>query len=256
MRLALLFPLLTTLLGITLGTASAEPDPHFHLYLLIGQSNMAGRGIVDEESSRTDPRITMLTRSLQWEPAKDPLHFDKPSAGVGPGLGFAKAMAAQNPEARIGLVPCAVGGTSIRAWSPGQEDRATKTHPYDDMLARITEAQKVGVLRGILWNQGEADRNHPAGYTERLVSLIQRLRAELGTEAPFIAAELPTWNPADAPANEAFNAALRTVGQSVPNFVCISPEGLSDKGDKLHYDAASARILGTRYAEALQKILR
>ena len=50
----------------------------------------------------------------------DPLHFStKTGAGVGPGLAFGKAMADANPQARIGLIPCAVGGSSIKVWVPG-----------------------------------------------------------------------------------------------------------------------------------------
>lgn len=43
-------------------TPGAEPDPNFHLYLLIGQSNMAGRGKVDEESKKAHLRVVMLTK--------------------------------------------------------------------------------------------------------------------------------------------------------------------------------------------------
>ena len=56
----------------------------FHLFLLVGQSNMAGRGAVTEEDRNPDPRVLMLTRDRAWIPAADPLHFDKPKiAGVG-----------------------------------------------------------------------------------------------------------------------------------------------------------------------------
>lgn len=106
---------LSVLLWAFAGTASAEtatpPAKDMELYLLIGQSNMAGRGKVDEESKQIHPRVFMLNKDGQWVPATDPLHFDKPSAGVGPGLAFGKALAEAAPEVRIGLIPCAVGGT-------------------------------------------------------------------------------------------------------------------------------------------------
>src|ERR1700760_1286322 len=83
-------------------------DSNFHLYLLIGQSNMAGRGAADAVSKEVNPRILMLDSVNQWVNATDPVHFDKPSiAGVGPALGFSNAMLKGEKNIRIGLIPCA-----------------------------------------------------------------------------------------------------------------------------------------------------
>ena len=231
----------------------SHPDSNFHLYLLIGQSNMAGRGTIDAESKREFPRVEMLAKDLTWKPATDPLHFDKPAAaGVGPGLEFGKKMAETNPKVRIGLIPCAVGGTSIKVWVPGAEDKDTKTHPYDDMRQRVRAAQKAGVLKGILWHQGEADRNDSDAYGRELTDLITRLRNELNApELPCIAGELPGFNTNNAVATKKFNAVVQGLATKVKNYACVSAEGLHHKGDHLHCDAESARILGRRYAEKM-----
>lgn len=100
------------------GLSAAAPK-QYDLYLLIGQSNMAGRGKVDKESTRVHPRVVTPAKDSQWALAIDPLHFDKPDAGVGPGLTFGKTMADASPKATIGRIPCAVGGTSITRWAPG-----------------------------------------------------------------------------------------------------------------------------------------
>lgn len=97
----------------------SKVDPNFHLYLLVGQSNMAGRGKIDSLSTPNNPRILMLSDDNKWIIAKDPLHFDKPKVvGVGPGLAFAQKMLSfqKNDNVKIGLIPCAVGGTTID-WS-------------------------------------------------------------------------------------------------------------------------------------------
>src|SRR5690606_19644879 len=132
-------------------------DTTFHLYLLIGQSNMAGRGTLDTAGQEIQENILMLDRHNTWVPAKDPLHFDKKAAGTGPGLAFAKVMIAQRNGIKIGLIPCAVGGTSIGKWQPGAYDEKTNTHPYDDMMKRLQAALRHGVLKGILWHQGEGN---------------------------------------------------------------------------------------------------
>lgn len=238
------------------GTAAGEPDPDFHLYLLIGQSNMAGRGKVDEESKKADPRVLMLTRELRWAPATDPLHFDKPGmTGVGPGLAFGKQMAEACPKARIGLIPCAVGGTSIKVWVSGAQDKATKTHPYDDMLRRVKEARKAGVLKGILWHQGESDRGAAEQYGGWLTGLVARLRQEFDApDVPFVASELTVFKPETAEPTKKFNQVVQGLTANVKNYGCVSAEGLAHKGDKLHYSAEAARTLGQRFATKMVEL--
>ena len=43
--------------------------------------------------------------------------------------------------------------------------------------------------------------------------------------------------------------AHQNLPKSVPNTAFVSAEGLKHKGDKIHFDAASYRELGKRYAE-------
>jgi len=104
-------------------------DPHFHLYLLIGQSNMAGRGEVGPQDREIHPRVLALSKEGEWVPAIDPIHFDKPIAGVGPGRTFGKTMAAHDPSVRIGLIPCAVGGSPISTWQHSGFWEQTGTTP-------------------------------------------------------------------------------------------------------------------------------
>lgn len=232
--------------------AFAGPDENFHIYLLIGQSNMAGRGKVDDESKNVNPRVLMLAKDSKWMPAVDPLHFDKPGAGVGPGLAFGKAMADANPQVKIGLVPCAVGGTSIKVWVPGAQDKVTKAFPYDDMLKRMKEAQKTGVLKGIIWHQGEADRGSAEQYGRWLTELIERLRKELDTPGvPFIASELTLFKEESAVSTKKFNEVVQGLSGQVKKYSCVKSDGLGHKGDNLHYSSEAARELGRRYASKM-----
>jgi len=251
------FLLATLLISMTLAAPSGAgaADPDFQLYLLIGQSNMAGRGKVDAQSTEADPRVLMLNRERKWVPAVDPLHFDKAAAGVGPGLAFGKKMAEAAPGKRIGLIPCAVGGTSISVWVPGAADAATKTHPYDDMIARVTPALAQGVLKGILWHQGEANRGAASAYAEELTALVKRLRLDLGApDVPFVAGELAVFTTDSEPSTTAFNAIVHGLEGKIPAYAVVSAAGLKDRGDQLHFDTPSARILGARYATAMLEL--
>src|SRR5690349_7266005 len=107
------------LLLFVASTAFAEPRD-LQLFLLIGQSNMAGRGKIEAIDRVPIPRVLMLNKELQWVPAIDPVHFDSPSrVGVGIARTFGRVLAEANPSATIGLIPAAVGATSLDQWKPG-----------------------------------------------------------------------------------------------------------------------------------------
>ena len=162
LRIHLPFLFLLFATGTAVAQQTEKPDTNFHLYLLVGQSNMAGRAPMDDTSKQTNPQILMLDKNNRWVPATDPVHFDKPAvAGVGPAISFAKAMTVGRPDMKIGLIPCAVGGSPIRVWEPDSV-YLVNLHPYDDAVARARVAMQQGVLKGILWHQGESD-NYPQG---------------------------------------------------------------------------------------------
>jgi hypothetical protein len=225
------------------------------LFLLAGQSNMAGRGKVEAQDSVVNPRVLKLDQSMSWVPAVDPLHWDKPSlVGVGPGRSFGLALAARDTSARIGLIPAAVGGSPISSWAPGALDAATGTHPYDDALDRLRVARKSGTLRGILWHQGESDATPALSvlYAERLRALITRFRTDAGDpNLPFVIGELGKFSGKPWTADVArVDSAHRAIAASVPNVAYVSSDGLADKGDQLHFDGPSQRTFGERYAAA------
>ena len=92
----------------------------FRIYILMGQSNMAGRGAVEKEDKTPHPRVLMLQTNDTWVPAIEPLTRDPNKVhGVGPGLAFGKAMAEKFPNVTIGLVATAVGGTPLSRWQKG-----------------------------------------------------------------------------------------------------------------------------------------
>jgi len=227
------------------------------VYILMGQSNMAGRAALRAEDSLVQNKnVLMFTKNTEWAAAKNPVHFDKPGiTGVGPGLSFGLAMQQQAKTKRIGLVPTAVGGTSINAWVPDGYDKATKKYPYNDAEKRIVEAMKAGTVKGVIWHQGEADSQADSAriYLPKLIALIQRLRKLTGNEAlPFVAGELGHFNPKYANINQQ----LAKLPGLVAHTAVVSSAGLTDKGDRTHFDTQSAILLGNRFAEkmiALQK---
>ena len=233
------------------------PKESFHLFLLVGQSNMAGRGVLDLQDKTPQPRVLMLTKEGKWAPAVDPMHFDKPAAGVGLGKTFGQSIAEKRPNVTIGLIPCAVGGSPIDSWMPGALDEATRTHPWDDMMRRTQVALASGTLKAILWHQGESDSKPELAptYEAKLHALIARFRKDLAMpEIPFIAGQMGRF--ADAPwkpEKSLVDQAHQALPGKVAHTAFVSAEGLQHKGDQVHFDSASLRELGKRYAEAFLK---
>ncbi len=231
---------------------------NFHLFLLAGQSNMAGRGKLDDAARKPDPRILSLGKGGEWQPAVDPLHWDKPAAGTGIGKPFAEIVAAKNPAITIGLIPAACGGSPIASWAPGQFFSQTKSHPYDDAIARAKRAMKDGTLKAILWHQGESDSDPKAApaHEKQLTELIARFRAELNApDLPFIIGQLGRF-PAKpwSEHREAVDAAHRAVAAKVKNVRYVAAEGLTSIGDDLHFDTPSLRTFAKGYADAYMQI--
>lgn len=236
------------------------PKAQFQIFILAGQSNMAGRGKVDDEARRVNPRVFSLDKSGQWRPAVDPLHWDKPAAGTGIGKPFAEIIAQKTPGISVGLVPTACGGSPISTWVPGGYWEQTKSHPYDDFLTRAKRALQDGTLQAILWHQGESDANEKdAGkYEARLTDLIRRMRADLNApEVPFIIGQLGRFpaKPWDTH-RETVDAAHQAIAKKVKNVRFVSAEGLGSIGDHLHFDTPSLRTFAQRFAEAYLRLVR
>jgi hypothetical protein len=237
------------------GAARAdEPKEKCHLYLLIGQSNMAGRGKVEAEDRKAHPRVLVLNKEDEWVPAVDPLHFDKSIAGVGPGLAFGKAMADASKDTTIGLIPCAAGGSPISVWKKDGYWSQTRSKPYDETLRRVAVARKRGVLKGILWHQGESDSTEKDAklYADRLADLMTRLRRDL--EAPDMPILVGGLSEPLRNKNEharLVDQALRDVARKDTRSAYVDSDKLTLMADNTHFDAASAREFGRRYAKAI-----
>lgn len=261
------FPLLGLfLLGSCTVRAAETPDPglpakeNFHLFLLAGQSNMAGRGKLDAFAQSAHPRVWSLRQNLQWAPARDPLHWDKPSAGTGLGKPFGEAITERFPGVSVGLIPAACGGSPVGSWQPGVFFAQTKSHPYDDALTRTRRALQDGVLKGILWHQGESDCNAKDApeYEKRLEALIVRFRTEFqNQELPFLIGQLGQF--ADKPWNAdtlAVDAAHQALAKRMKNVRFVPVPHPASIGDKLHFDTETLRTFGKSYAEAYYDLIK
>jgi hypothetical protein len=243
---------LTLAMAATNSTVKLPAKEKLHLYLMMGQSNMSGRGKIEAEDTTPHPRVLMFTTNAQWQPAVGPVTHDRPKMlGVGPGLAFGKAMVEKNPDATIALVPCSLGGTPLSRWQKGGD-------LYSNAVFRAKCAMRNGMLKGVLWHQGESDSSPGKAetYGERLDQMIRDLRTDVGvTNLPFVAGQLGEFLYTRGSNNVAevrlVNDTLAKLPDRVPQTGYTFSAGLSHKGDQLHFDTASQREMGRRFAHEM-----
>lgn len=219
-------------------------------FLLIGQSNMAGRGFAHEVPAIVNEGIQML-RNGRWQMMSEPIHYDRPSSGIGLAASFAAAWRLEHPDQRIGLIPAAEGNTSLDDWAVGGA-------LFDHAIAQAKLAQRSSTIQGILWHQGENDcfPDFAQVYTSKLTVIIDALRKELNLPTtPLIVGALGDFLPHGMygkyfTAYPLVNKALETYADNQPHCQYVSAQGLTANPDGLHFNAASLRILGIRYYQA------
>ena len=223
----------------------------YDVFLLIGQSNMAGRGYMtaaDQEAF--DPNVFILNADGEVEPAKNPLNAyssirkDLSVQGINPGFSFSKKIAAETGR-KVLLVVNARGGTALYEWKP----TSSKGY-YNEAVRRTRQAQKYGKLVGILWHQGESNSSSPSGYLESLKTVVDDLRTDLNApDVPFIAGEIAQWQTNASK----FNPVIQGISAVIDNSDYVSSVGctpLIDESDP-HFSRDGQILLGERYAEKI-----
>lgn len=222
-------------------------------FLMLGQSNMAGRGFVNEVPPIYNERIQML-RNGRWQMMTEPINYDRPVAGVSLVSSFADEWCSENKEDTIGLIPCAEGGSSLDDWAI---DKVLFRHA----ISEAKFAMETSELAGILWHQGETDsfNGNYKTYYKKLLLIIETLRKELNApDIPLIIGGLP-----DFLGKEGFgkncteyalvNKELEKFASEQDNCYFVTAKGLTSNPDGIHIDAVSQRKFGLRYFEAFSK---
>lgn len=219
-------------------------------FLMIGQSNMAGRGFLNEAPPIYNERIEML-RNGRWQMMTEPVNFDRPVAGISLASSFAESWCRVNLEEKIGLIPCAEGGSMIDEWAP---DGILFRHAVSEAGFAMENSE----LAGVLWHQGESDSDSGKykTYYGKLSRIVERLRKELNApDIPFIIGGL-----GDYLGKTAFglgcveygliNQELMRFAEENENCYFVTAQGLASNPDGIHINARSQRIFGLRYFEA------
>ena len=229
----------------------------FYIFILIGQSNMAGRGFVQPQDTISSRLVLALDKNNEWVYAKEPLHYYEPSrTGLDCGLSFGKKLAAlYNKKITIGLVPCAVGGSSVEQWIDNSTYRGVTL--YSNLTNKARIAATHGPIKGILWHQGEtnASPGNYKNYKEKLEQFFTKLRKDLGdSDLPVYAGQLGSFlDRKTNPFADSVNNDLLKLSSSFKNFYVIDVSDLTPNPDSIHFNSQSQRIMGERFAKLVYK---
>lgn len=263
---------------IPVSTANAAPDPNFHIYIAYGQSNMEGNATNFDKNvdGKEHPRVKMfatvscsnLGRPTVGEmyPAVPPMF--KCYQGLSVADWFGRHMADSLPDVTIGIIPVAQGGTSIRLFDPddyknyiasaadwlqsGVKDFGADGNAMGRIIEVAKKAQEVGVIKGIIFHQGETDGGM-SNWEQIVKKTYEYMLDQLGLnaeETPFVAGEM-----VDGGSCAGFNSRVHKLKDYIANFSYASSKGYGSKGDGLHFTVEGYRGMGERYAQEMLKLI-
>ncbi|MGL5642081.1 MAG: sialate O-acetylesterase, partial [Paraclostridium sp.] len=185
----------------------------------------------------------------------EPIHYDRPYAGIGPTTSFAAAWCNKNEGEEIGLIPCADGGTTLDDWS-------VDGPLFKHAILQAKLAKQSSKLEGILWHQGESDTNSGGYklYNEKFSKIVEAFRKELDEpDIPIIIGEIGDYLAkgflgAYFPEYAEVNQELLKFANTNKNCYFVTASGLTPNPDGIHLNAVSQRIFGLRYFEAYDKL--
>lgn len=253
-------------------------DSDRYIFLCFGQSNMEGfPGIEEQDKGPVDERFQMLAAvdfpkqertKGSWYPAVPPLC--RPSAGLCPADYFGRTLVAELPKnVKVGVVNVSVAGCKIELFEKDGFQTYASTaprwmtgtiasyggNPYQHLVDMAKQAQKDGIIKGILLHQGESNTNDKE-WSAKVKGIYENLLNDLNLKAeevPLLVGELISEDQRGACAG--MNRIIGELPKTIPTSHIISSAGCGSRPDHLHFTPAGYRELGKRYGEKMLSLL-
>jgi len=260
-----------------IGFDAAADD--YDVYILAGQSNMDGRADAAElsaplaasqkgvwiyyvnpgnpakknDTDKTSSGWQALSPGYSVPPSTRGKKL--PSKAFGPEVSFGYAMHQTNGNANanangkanaIAIIKITRGGTNLRSdWSPTGFMYKSLIAQVNDAMAALKKDGHKGVIRGMLWHQGESDSRRLDAYQAELETLIANVRKAFGQpKLPFLIGELAPTKPAP------FRRLQQKIADDNDFVSLVSSKSLKTK-EGTHFDTDSQVELGKRFAAAM-----
>ena len=270
--------LLGAAFAMALSQVNAAPDPNFHIYLAFGQSNMEGQGGIESQDKTVDERFQVLWAADngscsgktkgKWSTAVPPLAHCQ-GAKLGPTDYFGRTMVEKtDPQIKVGVIVVAVAGCSIQLFDKDSYANYARTqqswmtqrindyggNPYGRLIEMAKKAQEEGVIKGIIFHQGETDAGD-GQWPSKVKKVYDNIIKDLGLEndIPFLAGEVLR-----SGVSKGANNNIAKLPQQSKNFYVVSSEGFNqalNDGQNVHFTSQEYRDFGKRYAEKMIEVL-
>ena len=213
-----------------LAASSAHAGDGKHLFILSGQSNMAG---------------------------------------LNPDLSFTPAVTKEFGASSVIVVKDAQGGQPIRRWFKQWKPEGATTAAagqgdlYDRLMAKVRKAIEGQSLASVtfVWMQGERDakENHGKVYAESLKGLVAQLEADLGRKDIHVVigrlSDCESNNPKVPGWNVVREAQVKAASE-LPSAAWVDTDDLNGPKNGLHYDKPGYVELGKRFAASAIELIR
>jgi len=249
------------------------------VYLLAGQSNMAGRADSNNLPAELQmPQENVLiyhsenpTVTSRWEKLQ-PGFSSVPGDGVmfGPEISFASEMAKANHGDKIAIIKYAFGGTDLYSqWRAPDENGQNARTLYQQFVPFVENAleslEQEYKIEAMLWQQGEKDsrddsKHKAVVYQQRLTNFIESLRDDFDKpDMLFLVGQVSELEKKDLsprhnyPYCPVVRQAQVDVSNKLSNVKLVETRGITFTEDSVHYDAAGMVELGRRFAKAAMR---
>jgi hypothetical protein len=251
------------------GMGAKSQKENFYIFLCFGQSNMEGYpGTIEEQDKTVDERFQLLAAvdfkdpnrtKDNWYPAIPPLC--RPRCGLCPADYFGRTLVANLPKnVKVGVINVAVAGCKIECFQKDKYESYVSTqaawmkdivkqyngNPYGRLVELGKEAQKVGVIKGILLHQGESNGGDKEWGT-KVKSVYDDLLKDLDLKpdsVPLLGGELV-----------GSAGVVSQLPKASPNFYVISSKDCGSQRGGVHFNSAGYRELGKRYGEKMLELM-
>ncbi len=273
---------LRTLVLLCLGLLFANSnlfsqDPNFYIFLCFGQSNMEGQGTIEAQDRTVSSRFKVLEAvdcsnlgrtKGKWYTATPPLC--RCFSRLTPADYFGRTLVENLPDSiSVGVVNVSVAGCKIELFDKDKYQTYASTvetwmkniireygdNPYGRLVEMAREAQKSGVIKGILMHQGESNTGENS-WPGKVKTVYNNLLADLNLNAdtvPLLAGEVVHANQGGVCAS--MNTIIAKLPQTISTAHVVSSDGCTDASDNLHFDSAGYRELGKRYGSKMLSLL-
>jgi alpha-L-fucosidase 2 len=264
---------------LLLSAKTYAQDKNFYVFLCFGQSNMDGfPGLREEDKKGVDDRFQVFAavdfpelgrKKGNWYTAVPPLA--RPGSGLCPADYFGRTLVAKLPSnIKVGVVNVSVNGCKMelyqhdnyRAYAEVAPDWMKRIigvyggNPYQYLVDTAREAQKSGVIKGILMHQGESNTDDHE-WPNRVKEVYENLLKDLNLKAedvPLLAGEVVAADQKGACAR--MNYIIDLLPKTIPTAHVVSSVGCASRPpDNLHFSPEGYKELGKRYAETMLPLL-